>query len=80
MVQLAERAGQALENARLYALATEARERFAAAFDHAPIGIALINGEGVIEEANPECTRSRAGTRSSGIRSPSSTTRARGAR
>ncbi|MDA0172671.1 EAL domain-containing protein [Solirubrobacter taibaiensis] len=54
MTQLAERAGQALENARLHAQTTEARERFTAAFDHAPIGIALVNADGVIDEANSE--------------------------
>lgn len=57
MVVLAERAGQALENARLYALASEARERFTAAFEHAPIGMALADADGVILHANPELTR-----------------------
>jgi diguanylate cyclase (GGDEF)-like protein/PAS domain S-box-containing protein len=46
MQQLAERAGQALLNARLHT-------RFTAAFAQAPIGMALIDGEGVVTEANP---------------------------
>ena len=54
MQELAERAGQALENARVFALATEARERFTAAFENAPIGMALACAtDGVISEANP---------------------------
>ncbi|MDA0182056.1 EAL domain-containing protein [Solirubrobacter phytolaccae] len=54
MTALADRAGQALENARLHAQSTQARERFTAAFEHAPIGMALADATGVITEANPE--------------------------
>jgi diguanylate cyclase (GGDEF)-like protein/PAS domain S-box-containing protein len=51
--ELAQRCGQALENARLYALATEAQARFTAAFEQAPIGMALIDREGIVTSANP---------------------------
>ncbi len=53
----AERSGPAIDNARLYANAVEAQARFLAAFDSAPIGMALVEadneGSGTIEEANP---------------------------
>ncbi len=53
----AERAGPAIDNARLYANAVEAQARFLAAFDNAPIGMALVqardDGSGMIQEANP---------------------------
>jgi diguanylate cyclase (GGDEF)-like protein len=54
MQELAERAGQALENARAHALATEARERFTAAFENAPIGMAIARAaDGTLTEVNP---------------------------
>ena len=58
MQELAERAGQALENARVHALASKARERFTAAFENAPIGMAIADAsDGVVLEANPAlCT------------------------
>jgi PAS domain S-box-containing protein len=55
--EIAGRVEQALDNARLHAAATEAQARFRAAFEHAPIGIALVYADvgslGVIAQANP---------------------------
>jgi diguanylate cyclase (GGDEF)-like protein/PAS domain S-box-containing protein len=55
--ELVDRAGAALEHARLYAEAVQQRARFAAAFEHAPSGMALVRadveGAGTITEANP---------------------------
>ena len=55
--KLADRAGKALEDALRHADAAGSRARFAAAFESAPIGMALVRadeeGLGIITEANP---------------------------
>jgi diguanylate cyclase (GGDEF)-like protein/PAS domain S-box-containing protein len=55
--EFAERVGQAIENARLYEIAVAARARFTAAFENAPLGIALVRTDaerpGIVTAANP---------------------------
>jgi PAS domain S-box-containing protein len=45
-VEIAEQVARALERSRLYEAALAARERFTAAFAHAPVGMALIGLDG----------------------------------
>ena len=57
MVALAEQVDFALGRARLAAQARESQQRFASAFNNAPIGITLVSPEGRFLQVNPALCR-----------------------